>query len=575
MYVVATAGHVDHGKSTLVQALTGADPDRLAEEHRRGMTIELGYAWMDLPAGRLAFVDVPGHERFLATMLSGVGPVPAVVLVVAADEGWRRQTTEHVAALDALGVRHGLLVITRCDLADPAAAAADAGERLAETTLAGIDSVAVSAVTGAGLAGLRVALNHLVTSLPPPPQTWRTRLFVDRVFAATGAGTVVTGTLQAGALSVGDRLAVHDRTVTVRGLESCRERVDRIGAVARVAVNLRGVDREHVRRGDTLLTPGAWAPGTVVDVRLHRPAERLPASLVLHVGSAAVPARPRVFAGSDGALARLDLAAPVALQPGDRGVLRDPGRHAVAAGVEVLDVAPPPLGRRGAARTRSAQLAGATPASVLATTLTDRSAVRRSELARLGLLAPDEPVDAPQAAGWVLDPAAWSRWGAELVAASGTPAATAAATLPDPALLAPIAAAHGVSLAGGRLAAAGTTRAVPDRLRPALASLRERLRAAAFAAPTADDLAALSLDARSLAVLADAGELLRLAGEVVLLPDAPELAVRALREVAGPFTLSEARQQLDTTRRVAVPLLEHLDRERLTVRVDGSRRRLR
>src|ERR1700735_5661501 len=155
MQVIATAGHVDHGKSALVRALTGMEPDRWAEERRRGLTIDLGFAWLTLPGGeRLSFVDVPGHERFVPNMLAGVGPVPAVLFVVAADGGWMPQSSEHLAALDALGVRHGLLVVTRSDLADPGAVAADAARRMDRTSLAGLETVAVSAVTGAGMGEL-------------------------------------------------------------------------------------------------------------------------------------------------------------------------------------------------------------------------------------------------------------------------------------------------------------------------------------------------------------------------------------------------------------------------------------
>src|SRR6516225_12337473 len=167
MYVVATAGHVDHGKSTLVRALTGMEPDRWAEERRRGMTIDLGYAWMTLPSGeRLAFVDVPGHERFVPNMLAGVGPVPAVMFVVAADEGWMPQSAEHLAAIDALAISRGLLVVTRADLADPAPALRDAGDRIRGTSLGGVDATAVSAVTGEGLPELRAALDRLAASMP-------------------------------------------------------------------------------------------------------------------------------------------------------------------------------------------------------------------------------------------------------------------------------------------------------------------------------------------------------------------------------------------------------------------------
>src|SRR4051794_32628167 len=183
MHVVATAGHVDHGKSTLVRLLTGMEPDRWVEERRRGMTIDLGYAWTDLPSGeRIAFVDVPGHERFITNMLAGIGPTPAVMLVVAADEGWRAQTEEHVAALAAFGVRHLLLVVTRSDLRDPTAACQEAIERLAAHRLSATVVVAVSGLTGQGRTELLVALDQLVAALPPPPVAPATRLWIDRVF---------------------------------------------------------------------------------------------------------------------------------------------------------------------------------------------------------------------------------------------------------------------------------------------------------------------------------------------------------------------------------------------------------
>ena len=225
MYVIATAGHVDHGKSTLVRALTGMEPDRWAEERRRGMTIDLGYAWMTLPAGdKLAFVDVPGHERFVPNMLAGLGPVPAVMFVVAADGGWMPQSAEHLAAVDALGVRHGLLVITRSDLADPAPATRQARAEIARTSLGAVEAISVSAVTGQGLDDLRAALIRLVDSLgaaaaagPAPVRLW-----IDRSFTIKGAGTVVTGTLPAGTVRNGQELALapSGRTVRVRGLEA-------------------------------------------------------------------------------------------------------------------------------------------------------------------------------------------------------------------------------------------------------------------------------------------------------------------------------------------------------------------
>ncbi len=201
MHVIATAGHVDHGKSTLVRALTGMEPDRWAEERTRGMTIDLGFASTTLPQGpTVAFVDVPGHERFIGNMLAGVGPAPAVMMVVAADEGWRTQSAEHLAAIDALGVQHGLLVVTRSDLADPGPATARALQEISASSLGNVDAVQVSGRTGAGLDLLREALARLVSRLPPPRLDGRVRLWVDRSFTIRGSGTVVTGTLGAGTI---------------------------------------------------------------------------------------------------------------------------------------------------------------------------------------------------------------------------------------------------------------------------------------------------------------------------------------------------------------------------------------
>ena len=255
MHVIATAGHVDHGKSTLVRALTGIEPDRWAEERRRGMTIDLGYAWTTLASGAdVAFVDVPGHQRFIGNMLAGLGPAPAVVLVVAADEGWRPQSAEHLAAVDALGISRGLVVVTRSDLADPGPAVAEALAQVARTSLAGSTALAVSARTGQGLDALRAALDDLVASLPAPDRDARMRLWVDRSFSVRGSGTVVTGTLGAGTIRVGDELVVHrtdgtSQSVGVRGLQSLGRARDEVSAVARVAVNLRGIGVDDVARG--------------------------------------------------------------------------------------------------------------------------------------------------------------------------------------------------------------------------------------------------------------------------------------------------------------------------------------
>ena len=255
MHVVATAGHVDHGKSTLVRALTGTDPDRLAEERRRGLTIELGYAWTDLwSVGDVAFVDVPGHERFISTMLAGVGPVPVALLVVAADDPWMPQAAEHLAALHALGVRHGLVAVTRSDLADPAPMVDRAAAELARTSLAGAPVVPVSARTGAGLDTLRTTLVDVLSAVPQPERDADVRLWVDRHFTVKGAGVVVTGTLPAGTVRRGDLLEHADGTVRVRGVQTLEQPVEEAHGTARVALNISGDGVEAIRRGSTLAT---------------------------------------------------------------------------------------------------------------------------------------------------------------------------------------------------------------------------------------------------------------------------------------------------------------------------------
>jgi len=585
VHVLATTGHVDHGKSTLVRALTGMEPDRWAEERRRGMTIDLGYAWAPLPSGEvLAFVDVPGHQRFIGNMLAGLGPAPAVLVVVAADEGWRRQSGEHLAAVDALGLTHGLLAVTRSDLADPGPATADALARIAAGSLGRVEAVAVSGQTLAGVPELRLALDRLVATLPAPDLDSRVRLWVDRSFTVRGSGTVVTGTLGAGTLRVGDELELADRTVRVRGLQSLGRAYDEVPAVARVAVNLRGRDRAEVGRGDALLTPGAWRGADRLDVRLSADPRELPAELVLHVGSAAVPVRVRPL-GPD--TARLGLGRPLPVQAGDRALLRDPGQQSVAAGVLVLDADPPELGRRGAAAARGEQLLAADGRPDLAAEVGRRGAVTRADLAALGV--PLQPVDGVRSVGtWLLAEATWAGWQHGLAAAvdahaeaapleAGLPAEAArrAVGLPDLRLLAPLAQAAGLVTEGGRVSRPGRVVGLGPA-EAAVAALQERLGREPFAAPEQPELATAGLGARELAAAERAGRLLRLRGadgaDVVLLPDSPARAMRVLAGLPQPFTLSQARQALGTTRRVAVPLLEHLDGRGWTRRLDGALR---
>lgn len=591
MHVIATAGHVDHGKSTLVRLLTGMEPDRWEQERRRGLTIDLGFAWTTLPGGaEVAFVDVPGHERFVPNMLAGVGPVPAVLFVVAADEGWMPQSTEHLEALDALGVRHALLAVTRCDLADPEPARQQALARMATTSVGPVDSVTVSGRTGEGLDRLRAALVRLVGALPPADPDADVRLWVDRSFSIVGAGTVVTGTLTAGTLR-GDaelQLASTGAVLRVRGLQTLGRDTPEVRAVARVAVNLRGVEHQAIGRGDALLTPGRWLTTAEVDVAL-RAADSgkrrdLPRELVLHVGSASVAARVRPLgAGS----ARLRLARPLPLRVGDRALLRDPGRHRIAAGVDVLDVTPPELSRRGAARLRAEELAALTdapPRAVAEAMVHRRRFATAGELHAMGLPVVSEPVGD----GLRVHPGVWreligslraeiDQWRNDHPLESGMPveAVRQRLRLPTAGVVERLAGAASLPVVEGRVCSPGSRAVLPEPVEAAVAELTAELRAAPFAAPDAARMAELRLGAKELAAAVRAGRLLKVADGVFLLPDGDRRAAEVLGELPQPFTLSQARQALRTTRRVAVPLLELLDRRGVTERLPDSTRRVR
>ena len=258
MYVIGTAGHVDHGKSTLVQALTGIDPDRLTEEKRRGMTIDLGFAWVQLPSGReVSIVDVPGHERFIKNMLAGVGGIDLALLIVAADESVMPQTREHLAILDLLGVRRGIVVLTKADLADDdmlSLVQLEVEETLEKTTLAGAPVYSVSASTGQGIPALASAIDDALNETEPRRDVGRPRLPVDRAFTMAGFGTVVTGTLIDGSLVAGQSVEIvpGGLQARVRGLQSHRQKIETAAPGNRVAVNLSGISADEISRGDVV-----------------------------------------------------------------------------------------------------------------------------------------------------------------------------------------------------------------------------------------------------------------------------------------------------------------------------------
>ncbi|MDA3038062.1 MAG: selenocysteine-specific translation elongation factor [Actinomycetota bacterium] len=403
MTVIATAGHVDHGKSTLVLALTGTDPDRLAEEKARGLTIDLGFAAVALPSGSpLSLIDVPGHVRFLRNMLAGVGAVQGCLFVVAATEGWKPQSEEHLRILELLGIGHGVIALTKVDQVDDELlelAVLDVEEHVEDTFLAGAPIVPVAAPSGQGLDALLAALDDLLILVGPPDDTRRPRLWVDRAFAPTGTGTVVTGTLTGGSLSLGDELIVApgDRSVRVRSLQNHHHAVTAVGPGNRVAVNLGGIAHAEIGRGDVVVAADAWHHTAVLDARLtvldtldHEVSRR--GAYAAYFGSGEFPAKVRVLGPSrlapgDSGLVRLYLQTKIPLLPGDRFILRERGRDETVGGGEVLDVDP----KRPASK--------ATPDRSVERLVTERGWVTVEELERLS----GQTIEATVGV-WVIDP---------------------------------------------------------------------------------------------------------------------------------------------------------------------------
>jgi selenocysteine-specific elongation factor len=589
VHVIATAGHVDHGKSTLVQALTGTDPDRLEEEHRRGLSIQLGYCWTALaPVGDIAFVDVPGHERFISTMLSGIGPVPAVLFVVAADDPWMPQAAEHLAALDALGVTHAVVAVTRSDLADPAVARRRAVTELSGTSLRGARVVTVSARTGDGLDELRSALASMVQSMDDPDPQADVRLWVDRRFSIRGAGSVVTGTLPAGTICVGESLSFGSGTVRVRGVQSLGEAVGSAHGVARVALNLTGDGLADLDRGSVLVTPDAWYFTEVLDVRITPSLAGSPGTArspapperpMFHIGATGTASRFRPLAGQ---IARLTLEHRLPLRVGDRALLRDPGSRRIW-GLSVLDPAPPRLQRRGAARQRAAELQSVGPDPDVVSEVSRRGLVEESLLTRIGVPVSRTEGAGVLAAGWFMSDervAQCRRQLEQLVREHdsrfpldpGIPLVALAERLHLPAVdLVTAVVRSPLWVVDGRVSTQPSV-VLPTPLEEAITALRRDLERSPFTAPTAARLQELGLDGKALAAAAKTGRLLRLAPGIVLLPGAEHAAATLLGDLPQPFTTSQARVRLGTSRRVILPLLEHLDRSGATRRLPDDRR---
>lgn len=595
--VVGTAGHVDHGKSTLVRALTGIDPDRFEEEKRRGLTIDLGFAWCELPSGtEIGIVDVPGHRRFIRNMLAGTGGIDAALFVVAADEGWRPQSEEHLQILDFLDVTTGVVALTKADLAEEAAAVEEeVRSHLAGSVLAGADIVAVSSHEGEGLDRLRDALDRALARAAPSPRGGRTRLFVDRAFTIAGAGSVVTGTLTGAPLSVGDEVTVlpGGRRARIRGLQTHRRRVGTAVPGSRVAANLAGVDAGEIRRGHVLVTD-RWLPTRAVAALLRRPRGSIDAiaergAYELHVATAQTTVRLKLLdAGAQDAVALVYADTELAVVPGDRFVIRDLGRWQTVAGGIVVDIDPPHITRADtAAIARVRERAGRTGAELAAVLLADRGVVRRDELGPLVGAHDAAPPDAVDTPSFLLDAghASALRDRALTIAAERAAADPLAPGLAPAELFSALGVGDelGTELvqrwvgegaldrSGPHLRLPGTGDALPPAQRrtadEALARLRE-----GGASPPSPDEAGLS---RELArALERTGELVFVAPGIAYPADVwRDIADRVVELIRaeGPATVSRIREALGTTRRYAVPLLERLDSESVTRRSGDAR----
>jgi len=620
-YVIGTAGHIDHGKSALVKALTGIDPDRLEEEKRRGMTIDLGFAHFDLPGDRrVGIVDVPGHERFIKNMLAGATGIDLVLLVVAADEGVMPQTREHLDILRFLPVRAGIVVLTKIDLAPERGwldlVRADIAALVAGTFLDGAPTVEVSARTGQGIADLVAAIDTALQAVPPRAADAPARLPVDRAFTMAGFGTVVTGTLWSGRVAAGDSLELlpAGRVLRVRGVQSHGTRVAAAEAGSRVAVNLAGIEKDEIERGDVLATPGVFTPAERLDVELHllpdAPALAHLARVRVYIGSAEVIGRAalldraRLMPG-DSAVVQLRLEGPTVADAGDPFVLRRYSPMLTIGGGRVLD-AHPPLRRRGGAEPiaprAAADLAARVDAAVRqagAAGLTAEDLMRTAAATRAQV---DETVRTLLASGRLID-VRGRLFHTESLEELGTAIRKAViayhtaepwrAGMPKDELKRQVFGGgddRAYALALERLTFGGVlddlgglvrARGFRPAVDPGDAALRERiaaaLRSGRFAPPSKEDLAK-SADPkafeRAWRALLDDGTIVDAGQGVHFHRDTIEEIRQAVAEevqAQGSVTVASLRTRLGTSRKYALTVLEYFDSIRLTRRVGDAR----
>ena len=568
MHVIATAGHVDHGKSTLVKALTGVDPDRFDEEKERGLTIDLGFGVTQLPSGdSVSLIDVPGHIRFIKNMLAGVGSLKACIFVVAATEGWKPQSEEHLRILELLDVKHGIVALTKANLCDAdllELAQIEVEDHIAGTFLEGVPIIHVDALDGLGVNELRDALDDLVKTLPISEDVNRPRLWIDRVFAAKGAGTVVTGTLTGGSLKVDDDLELlpQHRQVRVRSLQNHHEECFDLPPGSRCAVNLSGVSHDELTRGDVLVRNGQWHETTIFDASL-RVLEHLDHSVsrkgayVLYLGSGEHSVRMRVLGsnelipGSDG-MVRLYASTGLPLLPGDRFILRESGRSETIGGGEVLDVDP------------QLTASEAEPDLSVERVIKERGWVEATELERLtGKKIPSD------VGKWVVEPSVLRETLERIreeVALSG-PLGLDLSQL-DERDRAAAELLEDLKSSGGRLLAADSLDSLSGH--PFVEKLNELL----FAPPDPE-----GVDRAELRELVRRGDVIEQDGiffSPSALKEAGRLAAELLKKNPEGFTVSTFRESAGNTRKHALPLLGYLDstgvtRRRGDVRIAGPR----
>ncbi|MBI5304697.1 MAG: selenocysteine-specific translation elongation factor [Chloroflexi bacterium] len=619
MRVIGTAGHVDHGKSTLVKALTGIDPDRLKEEKEREMTIDLGFAWLTLPSGEMvSVVDVPGHEAFIKNMLAGVGGIDAAMLVIAADEGVMPQTREHLAILDLLQIKGGVVALTKSDTVDRdwiEMVTADVRQELANTVLANVPIIPVSSKTRDGLKNLLAELDRLLKVVAPKNDLGKPRLPIDRVFSIAGFGTVVTGTLSDGSFAVGQEIEIapSGKRGRIRGLQTHKSKVEHAQPGSRVAINVSGLAVEDLQRGQVVALPGTLNGTTLLDARLDYLASA-PKPLAhnnevdFFTGAAQVPARVRLlerdeFKPGDAGWIQLHLAQPVAVAKNDRYIIRFPSPSITIGGGSVVDPHATTRHRRFKPEViaRLETLARGTPDEIVAQFLASRGANPAEakeiasatglsvEVVAAALNAQVESGGAMALGAAFISAPNWRALVAKIRAAvddfhkqfplrAGLPREELKSRLGLP----PRVFDRVVERASAETVLVAREDVVcrPDftitfspELQRKVSALLAQFDRAPYAPPSGGD-AESALGVEAVNVLVTQDKLVRLNESVLLAPT----AYRAMREwvvatiqAQGQVTAAQVRDRFDTSRKYAVALLEHLDSARVTKRVGDAR----